>query len=57
MKDPHKILLVYARESSSLRATTSEHLFSFQKYSPYPVDYVNIAKEPLPERLREATMA
>jgi hypothetical protein len=43
-----KVLFLYELESDTMRTTTREHLFAFQAYCPYPVDYVNLAKEPLP---------
>ena len=42
-----KILLVYRLNAkTTLRATTAEHLYSFQNYSPYPIDYWNVEESP-----------
>jgi hypothetical protein len=43
-----KILFLYELATESIRTTTREHLFAFQQYCPLPVDYVNLAKDPLP---------
>lgn len=44
--DPEKrVLLVYRYGNYPMRSTTAEHLFAFQKYCPYPIDYWNIEHE------------
>jgi hypothetical protein len=48
MQPAHKILLIYSYAPESMRPTIAEHLYSFKKYSPYPVTYVNLARQPLP---------
>lgn len=50
MEPTRKVLLVYRFGNQPMRTTTSEHLFSFQKYCPYPIDYWNIESEPGPTR-------
>ena len=43
-----KVLFIYDFNVPSMRTTTREHLFAFQKYCPIAVDYVNLACQPLP---------
>src|ERR1700722_8037245 len=43
-----KVLLVYHNTVPELRATTAEHLFSFKKYCPHEISYLNLARERCP---------
>ena len=47
------VLVVYALLNYPLRSALEDHLYSFGRYSPHRVFYINLAVRDFPKRLRE----
>src|SRR5581483_1266767 len=47
------VLVVYALLNYPLRSALEDHLYSFGRYSPHRVFYINLAVRDIPKRLRE----